>query len=43
MVVIRMSCIDVACELFKWIKGNEETFAEVEFTHTYVTKLIHFS
>ena len=39
----KVSCIDVACELFKWIKRSAETFAEVEFTHTYVTKPVHFS
>ena len=39
----KVSYIDVACELFKWIKGNEETFAEVEFTHVCVTKSVHFS
>ena len=39
----KVSCIDVACELFKWIKRSAETFADVEFTHTYVTKPVHFS
>ena len=39
----KVSCIDVACELFKWIKRSAETFAEVEFTHAYVTKPVHFS
>ena len=39
----KVSCIDVACELFKWIKRSAETFADVEFTHAYVTKPVHFS
>ena len=39
----KVSCIDVACELFKWIKRSAETFADVEFTHTYITKPVHFS
>ena len=38
-----MSCIDVAYELFKWIKRSAESFAGVEFTHAYVTRPVHFS
>ena len=39
----KVSCIDVACELFKWIKRSAENYANVEFTHAYVTKPVHFS
>ena len=39
----KVSCIDVACELFKWIKRSAENYANVEFTHAYITKPVHFS
>ena len=38
----KVSCIDVACELFKWIKRSAETIAEQEFTHAYVTRPANF-
>ena len=38
----KVSCIDVACELFKWIKRSAETVAEHEFTHAYVTRPANF-
>ena len=34
----KVSCIDVACELFKWIKANAETICERTLTKAYVTK-----
>ena len=34
----KVSCIDVACELFKWIKANAETICERTFSKAYVTK-----
>ena len=34
----KVSCIDVACELFKWIKASAETICERTLTKAYVTK-----
>ena len=34
----KVSCIDVACELFKWLKASAETICERKFTKAYVTK-----
>ena len=38
----RVSCIDVACELFKWIKQNAEDICERTFSKVYVTKPANF-
>ena len=34
----KVNCIDVACELFKWIKASAETICERTLTKAYVTK-----
>ena len=34
----KVSCIDVACELFKWLKANAEIICERKFTKAYVTR-----
>ena len=34
----KVSCIDVACELFKWIKASAEAICERTFAKAYVTK-----
>ena len=37
-----VSCIDVACELFKWIKASAETICERTFAKAYVTRPANF-
>ena len=34
----KVNCIDVACELFKWLKASAETIYDRKFTKAYVTK-----
>ena len=34
----KVNCIDVACEIFKWLKANAEIICERKFTKAYVTK-----
>ena len=38
----RVSCIDVACELFKWIKENAEAICGRTFSKAYVTRPANF-
>ena len=38
----RVSCIDVACELFKWIKESAEVVCERPLTKAYVTRPANF-
>ncbi|CBK22957.2 uncharacterized protein [Blastocystis hominis] len=37
-----VSCIDVACELFKWIKASAEAICERTFAKAYVTRPANF-
>ena len=34
----KVNCIDVACELFKWLKASAEMICDRKFTKAYVTK-----
>ena len=38
----RVNCIDVACELFKWIKESAESICERTFSKAYVTRPANF-
>ena len=38
----RVNCIDVACELFKWIKASAEKICERPLTKAYVTRPANF-